>query len=171
MRDWGGALVPNMPDLARLEMTQSVTSYTGFLNDLPRLEHLNLEGTFIDQENDEWATVLPVNITSLNIRETKSKISVETFAIMAERLSMLSSLVIGWHRSLTDETLAVIARMPSLTMLYIEYCFGVSNAGIMHLVRSSKLEWLEIRVCKQVTQRGVDELRAAAPSLEIVFVL
>ena len=158
----------NLPNLTSLSIIHSYINRPMFMRDLPRLEHLDLDETRFLDPDTHFVDEIPEYITSLNIckhefDEGMNQIHYDGLA----RLVLLSSLKIGNDDEVTDDVLAAIADLPSLTRLSIGHCFNVVDTGIMSLVRS-KLVWLELIHCRYVTQEGVDALRAALPMLEIV---
>jgi hypothetical protein len=162
---------PNLPNVTSLSLEECIIGHPNFLRGLLRLEDLNLKGTTFMDDSDV-VTELPVSITALNIRslhDTSGTITYEGFCRLGSRLPLLSSLHVGGDGVVSDEVLAVISRMHSLTRLSLVDCILVTDAGLVHLARSASLTWLEIKECEDVTREGVDALRAAAPSIEIVF--
>jgi hypothetical protein len=139
------------------------------LSGLTRLEHLELNTNIREYDGDLVAD-LPASITTLDLcnPEYEQKILTEGLFRLASRLTLLSSIEMGMDDQVTNGVLAAFGSMPSLTRLSLFECGNVTDAGLTSLTRS-KLERLEIRDCSRVTQQGVDALRAARPSLEIVF--
>jgi uncharacterized protein YndB with AHSA1/START domain len=96
--------------------------------------------------------------------------------------------------ALTDEAAKSIGAMPSISQLWLDYCQGISDAGIKHLVALKNLRELGLRGsekltdtcldefkefpaltsltlygCKKITKEGVEKLRAAKPKLWVSF--
>lgn len=163
---------PDLPNLTWLSITDSeIRNPRSLLSGLTRLEHLDLNRT--EFLSDLEVNDLPVSITSLkfcNLDYNPSLIlaNADWFSILASRLPLLSSLHIAEDIEVTDDVLAAIGRMPSLTRLSTVECYQITDTGLMNLVRS-KLVWLKIQGCDQVTQQGVDALQAVVPRLEIEF--
>jgi hypothetical protein len=114
---------PDLPDLTSLTIAGSVVSSQVFIGGLPRLEHLDLESTYfknVSMGGSFWVQYLPVSITSLNIRNSypgESKILSARFEILASRLPFLSTLELGSDDQVTNDVLAVIGGMRSLSSL------------------------------------------------------
>ncbi len=94
--------------------------------------------------------------------------------------------------SLTDEALKSIGAMDSISQLSLDYCQGISDAGIKNLAGMKNLRELGLRgsetltdacltefekfpaltsltlyYCKKITKEGIEKLRAAKPKLWI----
>ena len=158
----------NLPNLTSLIINYSYINCPGVLRGLFRLEHLDLKGIRSEASID-FELLLPKSITSLNIYDSELSEYPNNYKGVAERLKSLTSLHIGRDWRVTDEELAAFGSMPSLTRLSVADCDNVTDNGLMNLARSASLTWLEIKRMRGCHTGGVDALRAAAPSIEIVF--
>lgn len=46
-------------------------------------------------------------------------------------------------------------------------CSSLSDVGLMELAKWTKLRWIDITGCKNITQRGIDEFKKALPNCEV----
>ena len=69
--------------------------------------------------------------------------------------------------SITDDGLALLARLTRLTYLHVEGCAGVTDAGLQHLRKLHRLEQLNV-VNTSATEAGAAKLHESLPSCLII---
>ena len=85
-----------------------------------------------------------------------------------ERLRHLRVLLQdGSPIGLTDVGLAALARLPLLEVLDLEYADAVTDRGLEALHHLPRLGWIDIGGCTRLSEKAVQELRRAKPTLEI----
>jgi hypothetical protein len=61
---------------------------------------------------------------------------------------------------ITDDSLRVLALLPSLEAVELDNCFGISDAGVRALVRAPKLRQLSVDTCVRVTGEWLESAPA-----------
>ena len=161
----------DLPNLTWLGVNNSTIWHPEFLSGLTHLEHLDLRSTNVAEYAGDLPADLPSSITSLDLHTEQyceKHILTEGFFRLASRLKLLSSLKLGMDDQVTNGVLRAFGNVESLTQLSLYDCPRVTDHGLMNLARS-RLKLLEIQYCWRITQEGVDALRAAAPTIDIVF--
>ena len=67
---------------------------------------------------------------------------------------------------ITDRSLLLLSRMPTLERIQLHHCQGITNAGVQLLVRHPRLHELSIEGCVNVTRGGVAD---AAPHIRVSY--
>ena len=69
-------------------------------------------------------------------------------------LSKLKTYYAG-QTKITDRSLEILSRMPSLEKLEFWNCGGITNAGVAHLAALPALREISVDGCRQVTPQAV----------------
>jgi hypothetical protein len=147
-RDADLKILPRLLNLESLSLAESAVTEQGLasLRGLDHLKMLNLARL------DQFRYGSPV--TGLN----------DAALVPIQGLTRLETLTLTGNR-ITDQGLALIARMPALENLDLD-ATDVTDAGLVHLQSLKKLKTLALGGTR-VTPEGVQTLQKALPGLEI----
>ncbi|MFW5830045.1 MAG: hypothetical protein ACOCXA_07260, partial [Planctomycetota bacterium] len=153
-----GSILPELPAMPELrwlsvDCAASEASVIDFIAGSPKLEALRLHRTGMsDAELTRLVTVLP----ELRWLEYKCSRKQSEHATSKEQAN--------------DPTLAVLAQLPKLEMLYLSGGFQPPHSwenGFEHLASMSQLRVLTVKESRKANDPALDQLRAARPDLQI----
>lgn len=158
----------SLPKLAELEISCASWGTPEFeaLSSLKRLEKITLGS---DQKKNASDLLLLKNVPNLKTAGFYGQFLPAGFA---GRLKEFPKLVNLFFRDtkIKDEDLVSIAAMPSLYSLYLSESL-ITDEGLKVLSKNKNLQLIRFKLCRLVTQEGLDELKRLMPGTDIEFVM
>jgi|AGTN01.3.fsa_nt_gi Serine/threonine protein kinase len=158
-----------------------------YLADLPKLNHLTVDGMLFSQDDFEAIGTIP-NLKSLHINRmpgiTKEKLSAlikmpklsniemgsehhptDIYSTLAQ-IKTLEAVNVG-SSNITDENLPAIAKMKQLKRLMLHRAL-ITDEGLMYVARNfPKMTELNINGCPKITPNGKKAFRKARPQVNV----
>ena len=116
-----------------------------------------------DVETLDQIRRLAVDTESLLVR----RLTDEKLAAITARAPRLRHLIADGVNDVTDAGLSVLAELPHLESLDLEWS-RVTDDGLVFIAAAASLRWVDLGFCPGVSPTGVADLRRLRPDLEIV---
>lgn len=152
------------PDFSRFNALRKLTINSRLLPDgvyesisrLPFLEELSTNEQISDRSGELISSIKTLKNIDLRLSPKASN----------RWLGKMKAIESIWLRSgiLNDETLAAIADLPKLKIVYLEKVVGLTDRNILNFARTRNLVDLSCFECKGITPAGFIELRRRLPA-------
>ena len=160
-----------LPDLEFLDIADSIVGDFGVdaLTAARKLKELSMGNTRISeagfQSLRQFTTLSHLDLSGKR-HGSPSKISQRGIEAIAS-LRQLRSLRLG-HTSFPDKDLALLATMPGIEELGLEFCPDVADGALQKLIGWKSLRRVDLHGTK-VTAEGIAVLRQARPDLRVLW--
>jgi F-box/leucine-rich repeat protein 14 len=119
-------------------------------------------GAAVGAESIEQIEALPRSVTSVRVAGLD-----DAKALALSRRRELQCIVGDGNPVISDEGLGLLAELPLLKVLDLEWCSTITDAGLEKLKNLGQLRWLDLSFCRGLSDSAVEKLRSSLSECKI----
>jgi hypothetical protein len=119
-------------------------------------------GAAVGAESVEQIDALPRGVRSVRVAHLD-----DAKALALSRRRELQCIIGDGNAVISDEGLGLLAELPLLTVLDLEWCSTITDAGLAKLNSLRLLRWLDLSFCRGLSDSAIEKLRSLLSECKI----